>query len=227
MTQAATFPAADPVLEKMDDFFTARLSGYDHPMLVNVEGCAEGYVTAAQLLPAGMKTLLDLGCGTGLELDEIFRLHPCAAVTGIDMTPAMLAVLRQKHADKALTLIEGDYFTVSFGEECFDAAVSVESLHHFTPAAKLGLYKRLYAALRPGGVYVECDYMVETQAEEDFYCAELDRLKAAQGLAPETFYHYDTPLTVENQQHLLREAGFAVRFISRKGGTTVLLAEKN
>ena len=194
MTQAATFPAADPVLEKMDDFFTARLSGYDHQMLVNVEGCAEGYVTAAQLLPAGMKTLLDLGCGTGLELDEIFRLHPCAAVTGIDMTPAMLAVLRQKHADKALTLIEGDYFTVSFGEECFDAAVSVESLHHFTPAAKLGLYKRLYAALRPGGVYVECDYMVETQAEEDFYFAELDRLKAAQGLAPETFYHYDTPL---------------------------------
>lgn len=226
MTDPVTVPAADPALEKMDDFFTARLGGYDHQMLVNVEGCAEGYVTAAQLLPADMQSLLDLGCGTGLELDEIFKIHPDTAVTGIDMTPAMLAVLRRKHADKTLTLIEGDYFAVPFGESCFDAAVSVESLHHFTPAAKLGLYKRLYAALRPGGRYVECDYMVETQAEEELYFAELARLKAAQGLAPEVFYHYDTPLTVENQQKLLTEAGFAVRFVSRKGSTTVLLAEK-
>lgn len=225
VTEHANKPA-DPRLEKMDDFFTARLAGYDHQMLVNVEGCAEGYATVAQLLPAGMQTLLDLGCGTGLELDEIFKRFPDAAVTGIDMTSAMLDVLRQKHADKALTLIEGDYFAVPFGESCFDAAVSVESLHHFTSDAKLGLYRRLYAALRCGGVYAECDYMVETQAEEDFYFAELARLKTEQGLAAEEFYHYDTPLTVENQQKLLTQAGFAVRFISRKGGTTVLLAEK-
>ena len=217
---------ADPVLEKMDEFFARRLDGYDHQMLVNVEGCAEGYVTVAQLLPQNAKTLLDLGCGTGLELDEIFRRNPTVAVTGIDMTPAMLAVLRQKHPDKALTLIEGDYFAQDFGTERFDAAVSVESLHHFTHAAKLELYRRLYAALRPGGLYIECDYMVETQAEEDFYFSELARLKAAQGLEENAFYHYDTPLTVQNQQALLAQAGFAVHFHSRVGGTTILTAEK-
>lgn len=216
----------DPVLEKMDDFFAVRLEGYDHQMLVNVEGCAEGYAAVAQLLPAGAKTLLDLGCGTGLELEEIFRQNPDVAVTGIDMTPAMLAVLRQKYPEKDLTLIAGDYFAQDFGTECFDAAVSVESLHHFTHAAKLGLYRRLYAALRPGGVYAECDYMVETQAEEDFCFAELARLKAEQGLDEGAFYHYDTPCTVQNQQKLLEAAGFAVRFHSRKGGTTVLVAKK-
>lgn len=216
----------DPILEKMDEFFTRRLDGYDRQMLVNVEGCAEGYATVAQLLPQNAKTLLDLGCGTGLELDEIFRRNPAVAVTGIDMTPAMLAVLRQKHPDKALTLIEGDYFAQDFGTECFDAAVSVESLHHFTPAAKLELYRRLYAALCPGGVYIECDYMVETQTEEDFYFSELARLKAAQGLEENAFYHYDTPLTVQKQQALLAQAGFAVRFHSRVGGTTILTAEK-
>lgn len=216
----------DPVLEKMDDFFTARLEGYDHQMLVNVEGCAEGYAAVARLLPAGTKTLLDLGCGTGLELDEIFKRMPDAAVTGIDMTPAMLEALRRKYPEKDLTLIAADYFTQDFGTDCFDAAVSVESLHHFTHDAKLGLYRKLYAALRPGGVYVECDYMVETQAEEDFYFAELARLKAEQGLDETAFYHYDTPCTVENQQKLLQAAGFAVRFHSRKGGTTVLTAQK-
>ena len=217
---------ADPILEKMDDFFTVRLDGYDHQMLVNVEGCAEGYAAVAALLPADAKTLLDLGCGTGLELDEIFGVNPSVAVTGIDMTPAMLAVLRQKHPDKALTLIEGDYFAQDFGTERFDAAVRVESLHHFTHTAKLELYRRLYAALRPGGVYIECDYMVETQAEEDFYFSELARLKAAQGLEENAFYHYDTPLTVQNQQALLAQAGFAVHFHSRVGGTTILTAEK-
>lgn len=217
---------ADPVLEKMDEFFARRLDGYDHQMLVNVEGCAEGYAAVAQLLPQNAKTLLDLGCGTGLELDEIFRRNPTVAVTGIDMTPAMLAVLRQKHPDKALILIEGDYFAQDFGTERFDAAVSVESLHHFTHAAKLELYRRLYAALRPGGLYIECDYMVETQAEEDFYFSELARLKAAQGLEKNAFYHYDTPLTVQNQQALLAQAGFAVHFHSRVGGTTILTAEK-
>lgn len=217
---------ADPVLEKMDDFFTARLDGYDHQMLVNVEGCAEGYAAVAALLPADAKTLLDLGCGTGLELDKIFEVNPSVAVTGIDMTPAMLVQLRKKHPDKALTLIEGDYFAVPFGEECFDAAVSVESLHHFTHAAKLGLYRRLYAALKSGGVYIECDYMVETQAEEDFYFAELARLKAAQGLDAAAFYHYDTPCTVENQLRLLKEAGFAVHLHSRRGGTTIVVAKK-
>ena len=217
---------ADPILEKMDDFFTVRLDGYDHQMLVNVEGCAEGYREVASLLPAGVKTLLDLGCGTGLELDEIFKAAPEISVTGIDMTPAMLAVLRQKHPDKALTLIEGDYFTVPFGESCFDAAVSVESLHHFTHAAKEVLYRRLFAALKPGGVYIECDYMVETQAEEDHYFAELVRLKREQGLAEDAFYHYDTPCTVANQMQLLRKAGFAVHLHSRRGGTTVLTAVK-
>ena len=215
------------MLEKMDAFFAARQEGYEEHMLTNIESAGEFYPFTAGCLPIAPGTrLLDLGCGTGLELDEIFRRNPTVAVTGIDMTPAMLAVLRQKHPDKALILIEGDYFAQDFGTERFDAAVSVESLHHFTYAAKLELYRRLYAALRPGGVYIECDYMVETQAEEDFYFSELARLKAAQGLEENAFYHYDTPLTVQNQQALLAQAGFAVHFHSRVGGTTILPAEK-
>ena len=71
--------------------------------------------------------LLDLGCGTGLELEEIFRRFPDLSVTGIDMTASMLEKLRQKALSPRLKLICGDYFSVNFGREAFDAAVSFQS----------------------------------------------------------------------------------------------------
>ena len=33
-----------PALEKMSDFFTARVAGYDEHMLTEVKGCKEGYI---------------------------------------------------------------------------------------------------------------------------------------------------------------------------------------
>ena len=59
------------MLEKMSDFFEARLDGYDAHMLTNIESAAEFYpLTAKQLPMAETCHILDLGCGTGLELEE-------------------------------------------------------------------------------------------------------------------------------------------------------------
>lgn len=213
------------MLEPMADFFAARLEGYDEHMLAEVEGCREGYPLMASLLPKDIGRVLDLGCGTGLELDEIFKRFPALAVTGIDLSDAMLNRLKEKHPQKNLTLICGDYFEVPFGED-FDGALSFESLHHFTPEAKGKLYRKLFRALTDGGVYLECDYMVDTQAEQDLYFAELARMKKEQNL-PEGYYHYDTPCTVETQISLLRQAGFSsVDRVFRKGGTCMLMAKK-
>lgn len=121
-------------MEKMEAFFQKRVEEYDSHMLTEVVGCREGYRKMAQLLPAQTRTLLDLGCGTGLELDEIFKRFPALRVTGVDLTQAMLDKLRQKHPEKQLTLICGDYFKLDFGAEAFDAAVSFQTMHHFTHA---------------------------------------------------------------------------------------------
>jgi tRNA (cmo5U34)-methyltransferase len=83
------------MIEKMEDFFIARVDGYDSHMINDVIGCKEGYVKMAELLPDTVVNLLDLGCGTGLELDEIFKTHPNIKVTGVDLTKAMLDVLKQ------------------------------------------------------------------------------------------------------------------------------------
>ncbi|WP_051594032.1 hypothetical protein [Butyrivibrio sp. AE3003] len=61
------------MLEKMDDFFTARANGYDEHMKSNIVGASAFYKYTASLLPTEKKAkVLDLGCGTGLELEEFF-----------------------------------------------------------------------------------------------------------------------------------------------------------
>ena len=214
-------------LEPMADFFAARVEGYDEHMLENVEGCREGYQKMAELIPLTAETLLDLGCGTGLELDAILARHATLSVTGIDLCDAMLEKLRSKHSDKALTLICGDYFQVDFGADRFDVAVSFETLHHFSYEKKLGLYQRIFNALHSDGVYIECDYMVETQDEEDALMAQNEALRRGEGIADEAYYHFDTPFTVANQVDLLQKAGFTeIQKLFRMGGTVLLIAKK-
>lgn len=214
-------------LESMSAFFEARLNGYDEYMLNEVEGCREGYKLMAKLVPANAAALLDLGCGTGLELDALFALHPDIGVTAIDLTKAMLDRLAEKHPHRRLELICGDYFKTDFGKDRFDCAVSFETLHHFGREKKQGLYNRIHESLREGGCYIECDYTVETQAEEEFFFSEFARIKKAQGLDNNEFYHYDTPQTAENLIQMFITAGFkSAEKLLKIGGTTVILCKK-
>lgn len=215
-----------PVLEKMAAFFEARLEGYDAHMLETIEGSPEFYpFTARQLPMAPEAAVLDLGCGTGLELQWYFPLNPTARVTGIDLSEGMLAALREKFPDKSLTLVCGSYFDVPLEEHSFDGAVSVESLHHFTPEEKVPLYAKLHRALKPGSCFILTDYFAPTPEEEQLYRRELLRLKQEQGIADRDFYHYDTPLTTAHEIQALTAAGFShVEILGSWGATHTLKA---
>ena len=122
------------MLEKMGAFFEARLAGYDKHMMTNIQSAEEFYPFTARCLPRspGAK-ILDLGCGTGLELGEYFVLNPTARVAGIDLAAGMLRALEKKFPERDMTLICGklrdalkeggvfiltDYFSLSDEEEC-------------------------------------------------------------------------------------------------------------
>lgn len=220
-------------LEEMGAFFDARSKSYDEVHTGHIGGGLESKHVPALYLPEGCKELLDLGIGTGLELETVFQRFPEVRVTGIDLSGEMLGLLRKKYPDKKLLLHRMSYFDFDMGENRYDGALTVMTLHHYTHQVKTELYRRILRSLKPGGVYVECDYMIpaeeveDPQGTEDFFFAEYERLKREQGLGREKEYHYDAPCTVENQKKMLLAAGFReVKEVWRKESTVVLTAKK-
>jgi len=209
------------MLEKMDQFFEARLNGYDEHMMTNIAGADAFYpFTASQLPDREGSCILDLGCGTGLELEAYFIRCPSARVAGIDLSQGMLAALAAKFPGRELTLICGSYFDIPFGENRFDGAVSVESLHHFTKEEKIPLYTRLREALKDGCSFILTDYFALSGEEEQRYRQELLARKTAEGITDDAFYHFDTPLTAAHETEALLQAGFSAVEVLRSWGPT-------
>ena len=212
------------MLERMGEFFDARITGYEEHQLNCIDSAQEFYPFTASCLPqiSGVH-ILDLGCGTGLELGYYYEMVPSAVITGIDLAPGMLGELRNKYPDKSMTLILGSYFDVPFEERAYDAAVSVESLHHFTKEEKIPLYEKLRNAMKPEGYFILTDYFAFSDEEERFHHSELLRLKKEQGIADEALFHYDTPLTVEHEKEALMDAGFSSVTVLKNWGATYTL----
>lgn len=215
----------DTKLEAMDQFFAVRVDDYEEHM----SPWKEYYNWMSEIIPEESKELLDIGCGTGLELDNIFERFPNMKVTGIDLGKAMLDELKRKHSDKKLSLICEDYFATPFGKECFDVAVSFQTLHHYKPEKKILIFQKLYDSLRDGGCYIECDYIAKMQEVEDLLFAECDRRRERDKIPEDAFVHFDTPLTLEHEINLMKQAGFEkVKLMGYKGEnhTPMIVATK-
>ena len=214
-------------LEKMAEFFENRLDGYDAHMLNEIDSAGEFYAFTASCLPRERCHVLDLGCGTGLEMEFYLKSNPDAHITGIDLSYGMLEAMKKKFDPAQITLIRGSYFDVPFGEGVYDAAVSVESLHHFTEEEKIPLYRKLHGALKENGYLILTDYFADTEDQEQFFQSELIRVKQEQRLADHVFYHFDTPFTAAYEMQCLRDTGFSyVEEIESWGSTHTLKAIK-
>lgn len=212
--------------EPMSDFFRDRLAEYDTHMLEEVEGCRAVYERIPTLLPDGLTHLLDLGCGTGLELEGIFARFPSLVVSGIDLSGPMLTRIREKFPDKEICLIAGDYRRTKLGMPFFGAAVAVETLHHLTREEKAELFPRILGAIRPGGVFIDADYMLRDKEEADRLLAEAKEARSLHGIPEGEAVHLDIPLSAHEERELLLAAGFSeVTEVFSEGNTVILLAK--
>jgi ubiquinone/menaquinone biosynthesis C-methylase UbiE len=96
-------------------------------------------------------SVLDVGTGPGVLLVELARHRPDLRLTGVDLSPDMVAAAERNLAtfgDRA-TARTGDVTDLPFPDGSFDLIVSSLSLHHWDdPAAAV---PELARVLRPGG----------------------------------------------------------------------------
>ncbi|MDR3164558.1 MAG: GNAT family N-acetyltransferase [Synergistaceae bacterium] len=212
-------------LEEMAAFFDTRADIYDSHMLDDL-GLDEFYATVAACFDRPVHRLLDLGCGTGLELEQMFSRFPDMEMTGIDMSSEMLRILEAKYSRQKLRLIRGSYFDVELGGP-YDSVVSTYSLHHFSEESKLELYRMIYAALEPGGMFVFGDYTVTTAERQRELIAAAETQRREQAAPEDEIYHLDIPFTSETEIRLMKAARFASAEVARQWeNASIIVARK-
>lgn len=196
--------------EPMAMFFAVRADGYNDHMLR--DGGTEDYRKLGNTFPKTDKALsiLDIGCGTGIELDYIWEQVPNAHITCMDMSRDMLELLFKNHPNShdKISIIEASYTDWEYPAEVFDIVVSSMTLHHLWQEEKTAVYRKIRSTLKPGGTYIESDFIVNAILSEQYR----RRYEMSTSALPEKMqageYHIDIPFTVDIQQKLLIDAGF-------------------
>lgn len=116
--------------------------------------------------------VLDLGAGTGALALGIARR--CRTLTAVDVSPAMLMILREK-ADRAglrnIETVTAGYLTFDAAGRKWDRIVSNVVLHHLPDFWKVVGLRRVHEMLADGGVFLLRD--VVFSFEPDDYRAQM------------------------------------------------------
>jgi ubiquinone/menaquinone biosynthesis C-methylase UbiE len=179
-----------------------------------------------------VKTIVDLGIGTGALARACLERAPGSRIWGIDADAAMMATARTRlgRLSRRVTMTTG-----SFLDEALpfcDAMVASYSLHHIrTTRAKLAFYRRCYRALRPGGVLINGDCAPASTArgfarDLDVWFTHLGKTfgsRARGRRVYESWADEDTYVPLDEETHLLQRAGFAVDVPWRRSPFAVIV----
>ena len=119
---------------------------------------APSAIAAAERLSIGRGRrglrILDVGAGAGTWSLTFASRDPEATVTAADW-PAVLEVTAATAASlglrERLTLLAGDFHALAFPPTSFDLAIAGNVTHLETPAGNVQLFRKVAAALKPGG----------------------------------------------------------------------------
>src|SRR5215472_16148468 len=114
--------------------------------------------------PGPMRTVLDLGTGTGALAIMVACAYPQARFTLLDGAPAMISKAEANLGSRVAAALVQD-FAEPLPAGPFDAIVSSLAIHHLDDRGKASLYARARNALRPGGAFVNAEQVLgETPA---------------------------------------------------------------
>lgn len=111
--------------------------------------------TAASLALPSDAHVLDLCCGTGALTRVLSRHVPSGRVTGVDFSPRMLAIARQRGGPPGVVYQEADVLHLPFASGSFDAATMAFSLRNVTDIA--ACLREIARVLKPGGSFANLE----------------------------------------------------------------------
>jgi tRNA (cmo5U34)-methyltransferase len=198
------------------EVFDATASSYDVDRSRLIPGCDSFYRWAIDLIPAHARHVLDLGAGSGLLTVLIHNRFPQARIHLIDFSAPMLDLARRRLGDAPYAVYEqADYVKAALPQD-LDAVVSALSIHHLDHVDKRALFRKIYAALAPGGRFINAEQVAGPTADLDecYKALWLEQVRRA-GATPEQIeasvyrQREDRCASVEEQVQWLREAGFS------------------
>jgi SAM-dependent methyltransferase len=160
-------------------------------------------------LPAG-KSVLDLGCGMGEPIAQYLIGQRCT-VTGIDSSPALIALARERFS--AHTWLAGDMRDFAYGE-IFGGILAWDSFFHLTPGDQRAMFPVSRAHAGEGAALM--------------FTSGPERGEAIGTFEGEPLYH--ASLDPQEYRELLGRNGFeTLSFVAEDaecGGHTVWLARR-
>jgi tRNA (cmo5U34)-methyltransferase len=189
-----------------------------------IDAAAAAVDIVARTAPA----VVDLGTGSGALAQRILAVRPKARLIGIDADPTMLGTASKRLRGNIQT-IEEDFEHIHI-PRC-DVVSASFALHHVpTGRRKAALYKRCFASLRPGGMFVSADCYLASSAkvQQRHRQAWLDHLKRK--YSPKkaenflrTWAKEDVYFTLDREIELLKDAGFSVEVTWRQDSFAVVM----
>ena len=145
--------------------------------------------------------VLDIGCGTGTQCDDLAR--NVKQVTGIDISSKLLAIAEQRKAERKIENVEFIHTTVfdeRFEPGSFDVVTAFYVLHFFEDIDEV--IRRIYGLLKPDGLFI-----LETacMGEKDKIIGKLVRIAGKLGFLP-----LINLLTTQQIEQALEQAGFSI-----------------
>jgi SAM-dependent methyltransferase len=148
--------------------------GYPQDLLARVpEASCESFAGVANPVSMGPlqpgEDVLDLGSGAGMDsLVAAQMVGPSGSVTGIDMTPEMVAKARGSVAEMGLdtvTIVEGSAEQLPFDDASFDVVIS-NGVIDLIPD-KDAVFSEITRVLRPGGHIQLADVTIQNPVSEE------------------------------------------------------------